>query len=132
MTAAPDNRVNATGGCLCGAVRYEIIGDLRGIVNCHLMVHSHDAHELSKSLLELERISFLDGHYFSFVLRTCHACKVCTYTKGKDCPNPLKIRPCEAAFGIDVYQTARTLGLPCRPLQTKEDIQNRYGFLLIN
>ena len=35
MATTPDNRVTATGGCLCGAVRYEIIGDLRGIVNCH-------------------------------------------------------------------------------------------------
>ena len=35
MADTPDNRVSATGGCLCGAVRYEILGDLRGIVNCH-------------------------------------------------------------------------------------------------
>lgn len=35
MPTASDKRVNAGGGCLCGAVRYEIIGDLRGIVNCH-------------------------------------------------------------------------------------------------
>ena len=27
--------VKATGGCLCGAVRYQIVGDLRGIVLCH-------------------------------------------------------------------------------------------------
>jgi hypothetical protein len=24
-----------SGGCLCGAVRYEIVGTLRGVVNCH-------------------------------------------------------------------------------------------------
>ncbi len=35
MSVSTDNRITATGGCLCGAVRYEILGDLRGIVNCH-------------------------------------------------------------------------------------------------
>ncbi|MEE9572785.1 MAG: GFA family protein [Candidatus Neomarinimicrobiota bacterium] len=35
MNAKPENLAGATGGCLCGAVRYEINEKLRGIVNCH-------------------------------------------------------------------------------------------------
>ena len=35
MALTSNGRVITTGGCLCEAVRYEIHGDLRGIVNCH-------------------------------------------------------------------------------------------------
>jgi len=28
-------KIQATGSCLCGAVKYRICGELRGIVNCH-------------------------------------------------------------------------------------------------
>lgn len=30
-----DDQTISTGGCLCGEVRYEIHGPLRGVVNCH-------------------------------------------------------------------------------------------------
>ena len=35
MTDAVLNPPAATGGCLCGAIRYEIRGPLRNIINCY-------------------------------------------------------------------------------------------------
>ena len=96
-----------------------------------LLVHSHDAGELSKAVLDIERTAFLDGHYFSFAIRTCKLCKSCAVDQGKACPTPEKVRPCDQSFGIDVYKTVRNQGLPCNVLQKKADVQNRYGFVLI-
>ena len=97
-----------------------------------LLVHSHDAHELTTALLELEKTAFLDGYYFAFAIRYCNACRSCSVNDGKPCLFPEKVRPCDQAFGIDVYKTVRGLGLPCEVLQDKTSQQNRYGFLLID
>lgn len=35
MSTAQTNKKTQTGGCLCGAVRYEIDGPLRDVVYCH-------------------------------------------------------------------------------------------------
>ena len=96
-----------------------------------LLVHSHNDRELSKAVLEIERTAFLDGHYFAFAIRFCKLCKSCAVDLGKSCPTPNKVRPCDQSFGIDVYKTANKQGLPCNVLQSKEDVQNRYGFVLI-
>jgi predicted metal-binding protein len=97
-----------------------------------LLIHSHDARELSSAVLEMERTAFLDGYYFAFAIRTCNLCKVCAVQKGNPCPTPDKVRPCDQSFGIDVYKTVRNLQLPCDVLQNKNDIQNRYGFVLLD
>jgi hypothetical protein len=35
VAALEHDRVRAAGGCLCGAVRYQVRGPLRGIIICH-------------------------------------------------------------------------------------------------
>jgi len=96
-----------------------------------LLVHSHDARELSNAVLEIERAAFFDGYYFAFAIRACNLCKVCAVKQADPCPTPEKVRPCDSNFGIDVYKTARNLGLPCEVLQNRDDLQNRYGFVLM-
>jgi predicted metal-binding protein len=96
-----------------------------------LFVHAHDARDLSRTVLEIERTAFLDGYYLSFALRYCNLCKSCLVDRGKPCPTIEKVRPCDQSFGIDVYKTARSQGWPCEVLQNKEDVQNRYGFVLL-
>lgn len=108
--------------------RLEIINRYKHI----LMVHSHDARELSAALLKLESAAFLDGYYFASAICFCSLCDPCHVENGKPCPTPGKVRPCDELFGIDVYKTARGLGLPCQVLQSHSDTQNRYGFLLID
>jgi len=97
-----------------------------------LLMHSNNARELSEAVLEIERKAFLDGYYFAFAIRTCNLCKVCVIQQGKLCPTPDKVRPCDQSFGIDVYKTARNLELSCEVLQNKDDVQNRYGFVLLD
>ncbi len=97
-----------------------------------LIVHSHDANALSSAVLEIEKAAFLDGRYFAFAVRYCKLCKSCAADKGDACAFSEKVRPCDQSFGIDVYKTARNLGLPCNVLKNKDDVQNRYGFVLID
>lgn len=96
-----------------------------------LILHSHNARDLSLAVLEIEKMAFHDGYYFAFAIRCCNVCKKCMVDEGKSCPTPEKVRPCDQSFGIDVYKTVRNLGLPCEVLQSKEDVQDRYGFVFI-
>jgi predicted metal-binding protein len=97
-----------------------------------LIIQAHDAREVSKAALEIEKTAFLDGYYFAFAIRACNLCQVCVAQQGNPCPTPDKVRPCDQSFGIDVYRTARHLGWPCEVLQSRDDIQNRYGFVLLD
>jgi predicted metal-binding protein len=108
--------------------RIEMIKSYKNI----LLIHSNDAQAISKVALKIERAAFLDGHYFASAVAACNLCKECKIRQGKPCISPNKIRPCELSSGIDVYRTVRKFGLPCNVLQKKTDVENRYGFVLID
>lgn len=105
------------------------------MIRCYthiLFIHSHNARDLSRAVLEIERAAFLDGYYFASAIRGCNFCEDCILKQGKECPLPEKIRPCDSLFGIDMYKTARQLGFPCQVLQNKDEQQDRYGLVLID
>jgi predicted metal-binding protein len=96
-----------------------------------LLLHGHDGYKLTKACLHLERELFLDDYYYAFAVRCCNFCKDCIVEKGRDCAHPDKVRPCEEMLGVDVFQTAKKLGMPISVLKQPDDVQNRYGFVLI-
>lgn len=97
-----------------------------------LLLHTHDKHLLYKIAMEVERKAFLDGNYFAFSLSECLNCAECATPETRPCNNPKARRPSEHFMGIDVYSTVRKLGLPIKVVQSKEEEQNRYTFVLIS
>jgi predicted metal-binding protein len=110
------------------------IEERKQIINAYskiLLLHGHDGYNVTKACLHIEKELFLDNYYYAFTLRACNFCKDCRVDEGKDCIHPDKVRPCEEMFGIDVYQTARNLELPIKVLKNEDEVQNRYGFVLV-
>ena len=80
---------------------------------------------------EIERMCFLDGHYFAFSLSDCGICRECGKKNSEACRNPGKARPAFHSVGIDVFLTVRRFGLPIDVLKTKDDEQHWYSAVFI-
>jgi predicted metal-binding protein len=94
-----------------------------------------DHYRLMSDLSELERAIFLAGYYKVFLLQysSCIFCKDCLSegTRVK-CINKIKSRPGADAMGIDVYQTAHNAGYQVQVVKSRDEMTNRFAFLLIN
>ena len=96
-----------------------------------ILVHSHEKRLNQEISYEIERRAYLDGYPFAFSLSDCGLCEECAGLRGEPCINPKKARPAFHSVGIDVFTTAKRLGLPLAPLKDENQEQNWYAFVFI-
>jgi predicted metal-binding protein len=95
----------------------------------------NDHLKLMSQLYELERAIFLAGNYKVFLLQygSCMYCKNCPAGDSRvKCINQTKSRPGADAMGIDVYQTARSAGYHIQVVKSRDELTNRFAFILLN
>ncbi|ATW28955.1 DUF2284 domain-containing protein [Candidatus Formimonas warabiya] len=96
-----------------------------------LVIHDQDRDRLSYVARTVEKEAFLDGNFFAYALCGCYYCKQCHLSSKGPCTNPDYRRPYCYSLGINVFDTVRPLGLPIQVLQSKDEVPNRYAFVLI-
>ena len=96
-----------------------------------IVVHAHDKHTTQRVSYELERQAYLAGYPLAFSLSDCGWCKRCAGYDDQPCRFPQKARPAFHSVGINVFETARGLGLPLYPLRAETDEQNWYAAVFI-
>jgi predicted metal-binding protein len=92
-------------------------------------------YRLMAELSELERAIFLSGYYKVFLLQygSCMYCKNCVAEGTRiKCVNKTKCRPGADAMGVDIYQTAHSVGYPVQVVKDYDEATNRFAFLLID
>lgn len=87
--------------------------------------------KMHKAVANLEKEIFLDGYYkaFAMVAGPCRFCVPCDVTK--PCKFPEIARPAMEACGIDVYKTARNVGIKLEVVKSTKDISKYCCLILI-
>lgn len=99
-----------------------------------LIIHSTDKKIAQKASFAVEREAYLDGDSLSFSMSDCAICKKCA---GKEatpapCRDVRRARPSFHSVGIDVFETAKRLGLPLFPLKSEGEEENWYSAAWLN
>ena len=97
-----------------------------------VIIGCSDKHKSQEISFEIERLAFLDGHYFAFSLSDCGLCGKCAKSDRADCRFPQRARPAFHSIGIDVFKTVRQLGLPIEVLREENDVQHWYSAVFVN
>jgi len=97
-----------------------------------LIIHSPDKKIAQQASFEVEREAYLDGDALAFSMSDCALCNECLGRLGKSCANVKKARPAFHSVGIDVFATAKNLGLPLHALRSEEEQQNWYAAVWLN
>ena len=92
-----------------------------------------DKGKMLKSLTDLERRIFLDGHRkaLAFSGGSCNLCTICNI-QSRTCRKPRIARPSMEACGIDVFETAKSSGYRISILQHKNTEFTYFGMVLVD
>jgi predicted metal-binding protein len=143
---APWVRMKCQFGCagygetLCCPPHTPTPDEMRKILDSYtygILLHLHwtkdykMVNNFSDTVVELERIIFLDGYYKAWALGSgpCDRCKACNI--GGTCLHADRARPSMEGCGIDVFKTAREQGLPINVVQNHSVARDIYGLVLV-
>jgi len=123
-------------GCTCpsraGALPLDEYERLLRKYKTILIIHAHDKKTAQKASYEVEREAYLDGDALSFSMSDCALCEDCAGRDGEPCRNVRMARPAFHSVGIDVFATAKKIGLPLKALRDPEEEQNWYSAVWLN
>ena len=97
-----------------------------------LIIHTRDKNTAQKASYAVEREAYLDGDALAFSMSDCGLCAECAGKSDEPCRNVAMARPAFHSVGIDVFATAKKLGLPLKTLKDRDEEQNWYSAVWLN
>jgi len=96
-----------------------------------LIIHTDNQQDSQRLSFAIESLAYTDDYYFAFSLSDCAICETCAYQNAKPCVDPSRARPPMQGMGIDVFATARGLGLPIQTLKDQEGSEKQNWYSLV-